>query len=68
MKLVRESLDNEFVGKECVFMAPLRTSLQKYDEKIARVISYDYSGYLTIEFENGKKLTNVPLEDVRFIK
>jgi len=69
MKLIRESV-NEFIGKECVYMSPKnRENLQKYNEKIAKVIDYDGEEFLTLEFIDPKgKITYVPLRNVRFIK
>jgi hypothetical protein len=53
--------------QEVVYMAPSgRASLQKYDEKIAKVVS-DEGNSITIEFEDGKKLSEVPKSQVRYL-
>ena len=54
--------------QEAVYMAPKnRSSLQKYNEKICKIIS-DEGSNATIKFEDGKTLTEVPKEQLRFIK
>lgn len=53
--------------QEVVYMAPKgRNSLIKYNEKIAEIISDD-GETLTIKFKDGKTLTEVPKEQVRYI-
>jgi hypothetical protein len=52
---------------ECVYMAPRgRGSLQKYDKKTATILSDDGDS-VTIKFPDGKTLTEVPKEQVRFL-
>jgi len=69
-KLIREEIRKVRLKEsnhEVSFMAPKdRQSLQKYNEKLAKVINDDGS-YLTIEFQDGKQLTNVPKSNVRYV-
>lgn len=54
--------------QEAVYMAPKnRASLKKYDGQIAKILS-DEGSTATIEFEDGKKLTVVPKEQLRFVE
>jgi hypothetical protein len=54
--------------QEVVYMSPIgRASLQKYNNRIATIISDD-GDTVTIEFEGGAKLTEVPKTQLRFIK
>lgn len=62
-----ESFLNESKQAECVYMAPEgRGSLQKYNKKIATILSDDGDS-ITIKFSDGKTLTEVPKEQVRFL-
>lgn len=56
-----------YIGKEAVFMAPRgRQSLSKYNEKIGTIISLSGNRF-TLEFPDGKSLTEVPAENLRFV-
>ena len=62
-----EEFLNESKKTECVYMAPRgRGSLQKYDKKTATILSDDGDS-VTIKFPDGKTLTEVPKEQVRFL-
>ena len=62
-----EDFVNESKQAECVYMAPKgRGSLQKYDKKIATILSDDGDS-ITIKFSDGKTLTEVPKDQVRFL-
>lgn len=62
-----EGFLNESKKAECVYMAPKgRASLQKYDKKIATILSDDGDS-ITIKFPDGKTLSEVPKEQVRFL-
>ena len=64
---IKESAANESKKAECVYMAPRgRGSLQKYDKKTATILSDDGDS-VTIKFPDGKTLTEVPKEQVRFL-
>jgi len=63
-----ESFLNEKKEQDVVYMAPKgKASLQKHNEKIAKIIS-DEGSNVTIEFEDGTKLTEVPKTQLRFLK
>ena len=54
--------------QEAVYMAPKgRASLQPYNGKICTVVS-DEGKTVTIQFKGGKTITEVPKEQLRFVK
>jgi hypothetical protein len=67
IKLFEEYVSERNQKQEVVYMAPRdRISLQKYNEKIAKIIS-DEGSNVTIEFKDGKKLTEVPKTQLRYL-
>jgi len=67
-QFIREEIQNIFKEQEVVYMAPKnRSYLSKYNEKLAKIID-DEGDNVTIEFEDGKKLTSVPKTQLRHIK
>ena len=74
LKKYLKSQDYMFEGivkeakQEAVYMAPKgRASLQPYNGKICTVVS-DEGKTVTIQFKGGKTITEVPKEQLRFVK
>jgi hypothetical protein len=67
IKLFEDFINEANEEQEVAYMAPRnRASLQKYNEKIAKIISDDGDN-LTIKFEDGKQLSEVPKTQVRYL-
>ena len=67
-EILLDAVENK-VGMSAIYQAPNNAppNLKKFHNKKCKVSSVE-GGTYTIKFANGKMLTEVPLENLRFIK